>query len=219
MKKVLPFFLALITLQHIARAQENDYAQQMQTALAQFNKATTVADLKASVGVFEKIATLFPNEWLPWYYAATGNARIGFLYQDDGEKIEPFSKDGEQQIRKARSLLDSTKKQELSEVFCVMSMVYRTKVFINPMTYGREFGPRSQQYLEQSRKLNPGNPRALYLDGWVKYYSPKMYGGDKQAARQLFTDALAALGKETNTGLLPHWGQQECTAMLAKYKN
>ncbi len=147
----------------------------LQQAVSRLDKAATVKDYESLEKEFSAIAAP-GKDWLPYYYAAFCNAKIGFPLQDDGERIDPYSKQGEEQALKAKALLDSTQKNELSELYTVMSMVYRTKVFINLMTYGRKYGVMSQQCLKRAKALNPHNPRALYVEAWVKYNTPKNVG-------------------------------------------
>lgn len=190
------------------------YEDQLQTAVSELDKAGEVADYQKLESYFTRLAEARETDWLPWYYAAFCNAKIGFLYQNEGERIEPFSKRGEVQIGKALSLLDTARqKAELSEIYVVMSMVNQSKVFINPMTYGPKFGPLAHQYLQQAKKLAPENPRVIYLEAWQKYNAPKMWGGDKDKARELAGKALEKL-ETASPGTQPHWGRTESAAIL-----
>jgi hypothetical protein len=198
--------------------QGNSEADALQNAVARLDKAGSVKEYEALEKEFSAMAASGKTAWLPYYYAAFCNAKIGFLYQDDGERVEPYSNRGEELAKKAQSLLDTVQqKKELSEVYTVISMVYRTKVFINPMTYGRKYGTLSQQYLDRARQLNPENPRAIYVEAWVKYNTPKMWGGDKNLAKQQAEQSLHML-ENNATGVNPHWGKKEDGELLGKYK-
>ncbi|QJB35165.1 hypothetical protein HF329_29220 [Chitinophaga oryzae] len=193
-------------------------AQSLEEAVHKLDNAASVKDYEALEKTFTTLTTQQPDSWLPWYYAAYCNAKIGFLYQEDGDKIEPYSVKGEEQIGRAQALLDSARQQqELSEVLTVASMVNRIKVFINPMTYGRKYGMLSEKYLQQALQLQPENPRALYIRAWVKYYTPKMWGGDKPLAKELAEKSLGLLAKD-KAGTEPHWGKAENEALLAKFR-
>jgi hypothetical protein len=217
MKTYLILFFALLAGQAGGIAQTTDADQQLANLVATLDKARSAADYEQLEKQFAQVAQAQQTQWVPYYYAALCNANIGFLYQDDGEKIEPFSNRGDDQIKKAQALLSTEQKRELSEVYVVMSMINQAKVFINPMTYGREFGPVAQRYRDEARQLDPANPRAIYLAAWFKYNTPKMWGGDKAEAKQLAEEALQ---KVTNTapGIAPHWGKQECQTLLSQYK-
>jgi hypothetical protein len=118
----------------------------------------------------------------------------------------------------ALSLLDTTKqKKELSEVYVIMSMTNRARVFINPMTYGRKYGPAASHYNQLAIQSSPNNGRALYLAGWEKYSTPKLWGGDKQNAKELLQQALQQLNAQSSNDN-PHWGKRETVELLAKLK-
>ncbi len=61
---------------------------------------------------------------------------------------------------------------------------------------------------------NPDNPRAIYLEGWEKFSTPKMWGGDKTKAKELLTSAKQKLDNNTSPGIEPHWGKKEVDELL-----
>lgn len=218
MKKVLIMTTAVCMSLAASFAQDNN-EQQLQAAVARLDKATAVKDYRQLAIDFAGIAARQQTNWLSWYYAAFCNAKTGWLYENDGERIEPFANLADEQIKKSLSLLDTaTQQKELSEVYCVLSMVNRAKVFINPMTYGRQYGPVAGQYVQKALALDAANPRAVYLAGWEKYATPKMWGGDKKKAKELLEQSLQQLNAQNATGTAPHWGKQEVEGLLAKLK-
>jgi hypothetical protein len=193
-------------------AQNGDYASQLEASVKKLDQAKSVSDFQGLEKTFVQLGNTKKTEWLPYYYAAFCNAKIGFLLQDDGEKIEPYSVRGEAQIKKSESLAKSDSKA-LAEIYIVRAMIYRTKVFISPMTMGREFGPLSDQFLKKAQKLDAENPRAIYLDAWTKYYTPKLWGGDKDLAKELAAKAVQKLAG-TTFSVMPHWGKAESEVLL-----
>jgi hypothetical protein len=210
MKKVLISIATALVL-HVAAT-----AQQLQPVISQLEKANTAKEYQQLATQFEQLATATPNNWLPWYYAAYCNAKTGWLYQDDGERIEPFADKADKQIAVALSLIDTAKhKRELSEIYVVKSIINRDRVFINPMTYGRKYGPDAARYIQLALKTDPNNGRASYLAGWEKYATPKMWGGDKKKAKEYLEKAQQQLnnqGADDN----PHWGKKETEELLGK---
>lgn len=215
MKKLVLSVLALAVFHISASAQQT--ANALQSVVAKLDQAKKAKDYEVLEKEFLTVAGQ-GKSWLPYYYAAFCNAKVGFLNQDDGESIEPFSIRAEEQVQKAKALLDTVQqKKELSELFTVLSMVYRTKVFINPMTYGRKYGVLSQQYRVKAQALDPQNPRALYVQAWELYKTPKMWGGDKEAARKLAERSLVLL-QNAKADVNPHWGKAENEELLGKGK-
>jgi hypothetical protein len=212
MKKTI-LTLAIISFGWVA-----SFAQQtLQASVSKLDQAETVKDFEVLANEFSQLANQQQKEWLPHYYAAFCNAKIGWLKFEDPDNIEPYADKADEEIQKARELLDSTtQKKEMSEVYCVLSMVNRARVYINPMTYGRQYGIPAGQYTQLARRSNPDNPRALYIEGWEKYATPKLYGGDKKKAKELLTTAKQKLESNVAQDASPHWGKKEVEELLEK---
>ncbi|GGH29354.1 hypothetical protein GCM10007423_16640 [Dyadobacter endophyticus] len=193
-------------------AQNGDYKAELEVSIKKLDQAKSVSDFQGLEKTLVQLANTQKTEWLPYYYAAFCNAKIGFLLQDDGEKIEPYSVRGEAQIKRSESLAKGDSKA-LAEIYVVQAMIYRTKVFISPMTMGRQFGPLSDQFLKKAQKLDAENPRAIYLEAWTKYYTPKLWGGDKDLAKELAGKAIQKL-PATTFSVMPHWGKAESETLL-----
>jgi hypothetical protein len=195
------------------------HAQDIQSLVTRVDQSATAKEFTQLAIEFGQLAEQQPDNWLAWYYAAFCNAKIGWLYMDDGEKIEPFAIKADEQIKRAYALLDTAKqKKELSEVYVVLRMANRARVYVNPMTYGRTYGVPAGRYTQKARAANPGNPRALYIEGWEKYSTPKMYGGDKKIAKELLEQAKQQLAAGNATDAAPHWGIKETEELLKKLK-
>jgi hypothetical protein len=218
MKKAILFIAFIFLTLGLIQAQDS-YSQQMLATVGKLDQAVAVKDYQQLASSFESIAVSEKNKWLPYYYAAFCNAKIGWLYERDGDKIEPFADKAEMDIKKSESLLDTAvQKKELSEVYCVLSMVSRARVFINPMSYGRQYGPPASQYAHLALNANPDNPRANYLLGWEKYSTPKLWGGDKKKAKELLELAKQQLAATSNEGINPHWSQKEVDELLKQLR-
>lgn len=217
MKSMILIIAGIITLQFSSIAQQA--TKTLTASVAALDKASSIADYQTLANDFKQIAISQKADWLPHYYAAFCNVKIAWFYEDDGEKIEPFARLADEQAKQALSLLDTTnQKGALSELYCIFSMANRVMVFINPATYGRQYGPKASAYLQLALKANPENPRALYLAGWEKYATPKAWGGDKGKAKALLTEAKQKLDNNTSFSIQPHWGQAEVATLLKQIK-
>jgi len=219
MKKAIVLIFAIFGVHFISSAQGETFNAQMESAVRLLDDAKSIGDFQKLANTFTRIAAGNQAHWLPYYYAAYCNTRIGWMYEKaDPEKIEPFVTIAAQQIAKAKSLVDTTtQKNEMAEIYCVMSMIKRGWVFINPMTYGSEYGMASKTLFEKGKALAPENPRILYLEGWEKYNAPKMWGGDKAKAKELLTLAIRKLEANPSTGIYPRWGKSESEEILQLY--
>ncbi|HVW60538.1 MAG TPA: hypothetical protein VHC48_10895, partial [Puia sp.] len=73
------------------------------------------------------------------------------------------------------------------------------------------------RYIQMAKAANPDNPRALYLEGWEKYYTPKMWGGDKVKAKEILQTARQKFGNPADGEAgMPHWGRPDVEDLLAK---
>jgi len=188
--------------------------------IAKLGQALTVSDYQSLANDFARVSGAFPQQWLGYYYTAYCNVRIAWSYQNDADKIGPYAKLAETQISKAETLAASegANSKDQSEIFCIRSMIDRSYIFISPMSNGPKYGPSSNSYIDKAIKANPDNPRALYLDGWVKYNTPKMWGGDKDKAKVLLQQALDKLKAAPAVSPFPGWGKEDCERLLALYK-
>lgn len=192
---------------------------QVLSEVTRLDNVRSQKDYMQLAAAFDNLADKGKAQWLPYYYAAFCNARVGWLYQEDPDQIEPFADKADVQIKKALSLLDTAnQKKELSEVYVVLMMINQARVFMNPATYGQHYGPIASQYLKMALRANANNPRAIYLDGWIKDATPKMWGGDKVKAKELAVQAKQILESETTATVDPHWGKVEVEDLLKKLK-
>jgi hypothetical protein len=218
MKKAIFLITSTVMMYATVHAQDA-YTQQMKQLVSRLDNANAVKDYQQLSNDFYRVASVQKTAWLPYYYAAFCNAKIGWLKQNDPDNIEPFANKAEEQITKAQSLLDTAKqKKELSEVYCVQMMLNQARVFINPQTYGPKYGATAFQYIAKALTINGDNPRALYLEGWRKFATPKMWGGDKVKAKELLTSAEQKLENNASPGIEPHRGKKEVDEILKQLK-
>jgi hypothetical protein len=196
---------------------QTSFSQAIAPFVARAHTAASISDYQSLANDFARVTGAYPNEWLGYYYAAYCNVRIAWAYEQNTDKIEPFAKLAETQIGKAESLAGADNKA-LSEIYCIWNMVDRAYVFINPNANGPQYGPAANRYMEKAKKANPDNGRALYLDGWLKYNTPKLWGGDKDKAKELLLQASDKLKAAPDSPLFPHWGKSDCESLLTQYK-
>jgi hypothetical protein len=209
----------VVSLYVAGNAQDNAYPKQMEANVTKLDNAKAVGDYQLLQTSFIQLADSKKMDWLPYYYAALCNAKISWLYKDNSGKIAPFANLATQQLKKAQSLLDTSKnKIEISEVDCVWSMIYRAKIFISPMFNGMKYGLTANQYIDKAKQMNPNNPRVSLLEGWLKYYAPSLWGGDITKAKQLLELALKQLENKPSSAIYPHWGKMECENILKLYQ-
>ncbi len=104
------------------------------------------------------------------------------------------------------------------ECRALLSAVYGLSIGAQPAR-ALWLGPRLVDQEKQARRLDPTNPRVLYLAGLNRYYGPSVLGG-KREALELLQAAEQQFAAETNsqpTGSLdPRWGRGACLVYIGR---
>ncbi|MES2386602.1 MAG: hypothetical protein V4543_01270 [Bacteroidota bacterium] len=208
----LSFAIILITGQNFSAGAQAGAA--LPQLVKRLDAATTEAEYKSLAGEFSKEAEKYKNNWLCAYYTGYCHAAAGFLLNKDGDKVIPYNKAAEEYALKALALTDTAHKYELSEVYSLMSMAYRTHIFISPFRYGKKYSELSDEYIAKAKKANPLNPRALYLEGTDYYFTPRLFGGNKDKGIGILKKALPLFSSKPVNSTYPRWGKRECEQVI-----
>ncbi|MCE1188755.1 MAG: tetratricopeptide repeat protein [Ignavibacteria bacterium] len=76
--------------------------------------------------------------------------------------------------------------------------------------------PKINALLDQAAAVEPENPRILYMKGVMKFNTPEMFGGSKEAGLQLLLQANGAFEKAPETQPVIRWGQLETLAWIGQ---
>lgn len=190
-----------------ARAQSDKFTQAMQQKLALLDSAKTPADLQTASAAFERIAEAEKTQWLPYYYAALAQARIGF--SDKSADKDVIAGKVSELLNKAEAL------DKNADLCTVRNMAATLQLTVDPMNRWQTFGPQAAAALQTGMKLDPNNPRLYYLQGMSLYGTPPQFGGGKDKAKPLFEKAVELGKAEPVKPLYPHWGLKESEKMVA----
>jgi tetratricopeptide (TPR) repeat protein len=152
-----------------------------------------------------KQATGGEREALAHYYAALANFRmINQLPEDDEEQREQVIKDAVSHLKRAT---DAAPK--MADAWALLSGCYGQMMGMNPMQ-GMSLGPKANEAMKKAKKHEPNNPRVWIIDGTSDFYTPSMFGGDKEQALKKFKKAARLAEKESvRDPLMPDWGHAE----------
>ena len=104
--------------------------------------------------------------------------------------------------------------ENFSDAHALLASVYGQKLGLKSHL-GMALGPETKRVLEKSKRLDGNNPRVVLIDGMSGYYTPAMFGGDKQRAISKMEHALELFAKEEiRDPLQPSWGYDEACAQL-----
>lgn len=187
----------------------SDYEKIMGENLQKMYTAQSIEQLTDVANQFERIAAKESGQWLPAYYQAYSYVWMlqinNSLPNNEKSKI----------LDKAQVVLDGLKKRfdKESEVFALQGLVYQMRISDEGSAY--ELSMKADEAFSIAVKLNPDNPRALYLKGCNVFYTPELFGGGPAKAKPILEKAqnLFAANKAENS-LLPAWGKEHCAYML-----
>ncbi|HEV7351425.1 hypothetical protein [Telluribacter sp.] len=216
MKTFLISAFALVLSVTTLFAQNDKYTQAMTTTLEtlnqQENKQPDQAAFLELANRFERIAAAEPTEWLPRYYAAYCNTRLGVM---DGEASLK-----EQRLDKAEALLkeaDTLPGKAADELEVLWAFVAQARLAIDPMSRWQTYGPVFGEHVAAAKVLNPNNPRIYVLEGTNLFYTPEQFGGGKKVAKPVLEKALEKFATFQSPGPLhPQWGKGQAAWMAAQ---
>ena len=210
--RILTILLATILLcTQNARGQEDRYLKAMLGALEKMDQASDPADLIESANQFERIATAEKSRWMPYYYASYSLVVMSFDETDGGKK--------DQILDRAQELLDKAMELEPgeSELHVLQAFLYPSRIMVDPMGRGMDLIGKMLSSLETAKELNPGNPRAYFLEGVNKLNLPASMGGGVEAGKPILEEALQKFEAFANEDpLWPGWGEEATREELAK---
>lgn len=144
------FFLALVVFSGLTA--QSKYEQGMEKAfkLWQDGKPWEAANL------FERIANVETENWLPPFYVAQINV-INSFNEKDVTKLTA-------QLKKAQDFLNDAKalSKDNAEILVVQAQLYAAWVVFDGQKYGMLYAGKVSELYAKAKKLEPDNPRAAF---------------------------------------------------------
>jgi tetratricopeptide (TPR) repeat protein len=129
---------------------------------------------------------------------------VNQLPDDAEDRRETVLKDAISHLKRATKT-----DPEMADAWALLAGCYGQMMGINPMK-GMSLGPKSSQALKKAKKLAPQNPRVWIISGTQDYFTPSMFGGDKERALKKFKKAARLAEQESiDDPLMPSWGHAE----------
>jgi hypothetical protein len=90
---------------------------------------------------------------------------------------------------------------------------------VDPQSRGPQYYQNVLDAIQESKNLNPDNPRAWYLDGMMTVNMPEFMGGGPEAAKPIFLEAQEKFKSYLQEDpLWPAWGADLIKEELDKLK-
>lgn len=208
MKKTLIAF-ALLVLGTAVKAQSPAYENAMQSNIALLESAKTASDYINVSNAFERIAHSEKTQWLPFYYAALAQVRMGLA-------ANPAEKD--KIAEKVSSLVNEGEAIEKNgDFYCIRLQNATMQMLVDPRSRWQTYGFEIESAYRQGVAVDPGNPRLYLLKGLNVMNTPEAMGGGKEKARPYLEKAVSLYAKEDQKPLYPNWGYQQAKEILDHY--
>jgi tetratricopeptide (TPR) repeat protein len=181
--------------------------QQLQQAMNSWKES----DLLTARAFFERLQLDPSYPWLIHYYIALTDYRLVSFYssQQNQEQAKKYIDDGIKNLEVSIEL-----KNDFAEAYSLLSSLYGNKIGTDPQL-AMSLGPKSGTMMAKAMKLEPDNPRTQVIAAWSAYFTPKMWGGGKDKAKEHFEQAIAFFDSfKVTDPLLPDWGHDETYAWL-----
>lgn len=164
--------------------------------------------------MFERIASVEKNNWLPNYYVAFVNTAASFEVKNDKEKVAAL-------LNKAQESLDIEfqKNPENPEILVLQALIYTAWISADPMTNGMKMSGLVMETYAKAEKIAPNNPRVVFGKAEFEIGSAKYFKQDTTAMCAQIDKAITLFSTFKPESMYhPNWGleralkvQESCT--------
>jgi len=186
---------------------QSKFETEMQKALTEFGNAQTADDMEKAAQHFDRIAKVESESWLPVYYAMFIRTLNAFS-QDKDKAIKSVD-----ELEAQYSTLDALSPNN-SEILTLRGLFRTVKVAKDPQTYAMSLSGAIIKDYDDALKLNPNNPRAMYLMAQYNMGGAEFWGKDPKEYCPPIENAKTLLVAESNETLEPHWGEDQVDEIL-----
>ncbi|MXN89877.1 hypothetical protein GR160_01440 [Flavobacterium sp. Sd200] len=206
MIRIITILIAFVC--NIAAAQ-SQYENGMQKAFTLWgdNKPTEASAL------FERIAAVEKNNWLPSYYVALVNTTEAFKTKDK-QTINAL-------LVKAQTALDNAVviSADNAELLVVQAMIHTAKIVADPMNNGMKLSPVVTELYDKALKLAPNNPRVVFNKAQFEMGSAQFFGSStKPMCEQIERSVTLFANFKPETPFHPKWGKENAEEALKECK-
>ena len=200
--------LVIVLSAFFAQAQ-SQYEQGMNKAFELWKANNTTE----AVAMFERIASVEKNNWLPNYYVALVNTTTAFQVLDNKEKVTAL-------LDKAQQSLDIefAKNPENAEILVLQALIYTAWIASDPMKNGMTMSGKVMELYGKAEKLAPNNPRVVFGKAEFQIGGARYFKQDTSAMCGQIEKSITLFSTfKPETAFHPNWGldraleaQKEC---------
>ncbi len=202
MKKAFIIVVSLISQLILA---QGDYDQGMTKAFQLWEEGKTI---EASA-LFERIASVEKDKWLPNYYVALVNTTSAFKTKD-GKELEGL-------LGKAQKALDIelNKDPENAELLVLQAMIHTARIAYDPMNNGATLSGPVMQLYNKAETISPNNPRVVLSKAQFELGSARFFNSDTTPiCAQIEKSIILFDNFKPESPFHPKWGKDQAEQVL-----
>jgi hypothetical protein len=163
-----------------------------------------------AVAMFERIAGVEKDNWLPNYYVALVSTTTAFNNKDKTQ-IDAH-------LKKAQTAIDIeiAKQPNHPELLVMQAMIHTAWIAFDPMTNGMKLSGTVMEVYGKAEAIAPENPRVVLGKTEFEMGSAKFFGTDIKplcAKAKKAVELFATFKPESD--FHPNWGQERAQAIVA----
>lgn len=205
MKQIMIFILLFVITSSVslAIAQEQSGKTALEQAVYQLDNARTPDEWKQARNLFERLSLADPSAWLPGYYLAYTDIELSFRTNEVQQK-QYYLKEASDCLEKLKKMKMNDPK-ERSEVSTLRGYWYFAQMAIDPAQNGPKYAGIVTNLYGEALKLNPENPRAIYLNAVFQHSMASFMGGTYEKLNDDIQRAMKLFKVQTKDNTSPHW--------------
>lgn len=217
MRKNVSVLLIFLSIQILGISASNmvetkSFGELLNETLSKFDNNTSSDRFATCVAELKRIAAVYPDEWITYYYTAL--YEIQQTFAGSSENNEELLNDAMIHI----DMLKNNNKSDKSEISTIEGYYYYALIASNPKKNGQIYYKNVLEAYQKALKYNPENPRAqLLLLIFQLNMAAHMGNSDQGDISGKLIEIESLLKKEEDSYLNPSWGEKTLFALKKKY--
>lgn len=206
MTKIITFIAILVC--SLVSAQSN-YETEMTKGMSLWTEGKSTE----AVAVFEKLASVEKENWLPNYYVALINTLSSFQTQDKKKVVLLLDA-----AQKALDIEISNNNQN-PELLVLQGMIYTGWIVSDPMKNGMRYSIMAKDIYSNASKIAPNNPRVMFSKAEFDMGSANYFGQDTTPMCEQIAKSIPLFESfKLETPFHPNWGLDRAQEKIANCK-
>lgn len=163
--------------------------------------------------MFERIAAVEKDNWLPNYYVALINTTEAFMTKDK-EKLSGL-------LTKAQMAQDAASaiSPDNPELMVMQCLIYTAWIVYDPMTNGMKYSAKANELYAKAIVLAPDNPRVVFSKAEFEIGGASYFGQDTTPMCKQIERAVGLFATfKPETPFHPNWGAERAQEKLKECK-